>query len=348
MRRSAWYICRWGAWSVIFFFLWRRVLPYYTKMLSSTLLPIWAATSAASTCRPTFILNSSNSGSITLTPSCGSLDASQQHAVFLRGSGNGPLPALGSLVNGTVISKDGITVPGARLDGTIAVFATDGTGQPVLANIDGHSSPNAAARSNDAFPRAASCCGGCTTCSSSVICQPACQQPVYGSCSFYKACAEATLHCGPDGYPVHYGDRLCNEFVANTAYFTPQGQRWFNTVMHCLQLALIEPLSECGMTCDKLNTLAFDSHPRCYVDSGVCDLPLSDFVELAITVNKDFFAGPALKQALETAGGCLQHYIDEIGAEIDKLKDMAEQDVLHAGEYLGKVVVLEGIKAMLQ
>lgn len=191
-------------------------------------------------------------------------------------------------------------------------------------------------------------CGSCETCPGNPICQPTCQSPPPKSCDFYTRCAEEALECGAGGYPIRYGAKNCHRFQANLKDFSAQGQNWIWGTMTCLQKALIGPVGQCGATCKSVEDAAFKSHPQCYVDNGVCNLPLNDMVQLIITVNTDLFAGPALDQVLATAKGCASHYIAEIEARIDELKKLAEQAVVDAVVYYAKIVVLEGLKKYFQ
>lgn len=310
------------------------------------LSPLLASVAMASTCTPRLILEgvAEAASNPTNTPfiiksQCGQLDTTS-HAVFLRGSsGIAPYPELSALLDNTTISPDGITVDGFDSgDKVLTVAATDYQGHPLLAtfvlNFGGEKPQTSSVDRHSPLTRIRTA-SGCSPCNRSASCpsapmsQPACQNPPRETCTFYRACAEATLHCGPDSYPLRYGDKNCNRFKANQDSFTAQGQKWIWDVGACLQKTLIAPVQQCSMTCDKLTTTAFDSHPRCYVDSGVCDLPLSDLVELVITVNTDLFYGPAIQQILGTATGCIEHYVQEIEDKIGELRDAIKHDIFH-------------------
>ena len=43
---------------------------------------------------------------------------------------------------------------------------------------------------------------------------------IYGNCDFYTQCIEQKLECGPNGYPLAYGNRYCNHFTDSQGYFT--------------------------------------------------------------------------------------------------------------------------------
>ena len=146
-----------------------------------------------------------------------------------------------------------------------------------------------------------------------------CSNPVRGQCSFYEDCLETRYHCGPAAYPLGYGMKYCNKFNAAKGRFSDQGQTWMLDTMECLQLALVpdavgsqpEETQEHGVSpCDVLRRKAFDSHARCYIESGVCALGLKDWMQIVETIDLKTLFGSweALKEALEAAAGCLQMY----------------------------------------
>ena len=110
--------------------------------------------------------------------------------------------------------------------------------------------------------------------------------------------------------------------------------------MTCLQQALLQPLNEdCNLTCDGLLDAAFDSHPKCYADSGVCFLSFEDLVQVVVTVGSDLFYGPALEQALGVGGRCVGKFIDEAEEAIQWAKEVGD---------FGKRVIYEGVKKFLE
>jgi len=145
-----------------------------------------------------------------------------------------------------------------------------------------------------------------------------CSNPVRGQCSFYEDCLETRYHCGPDDYPLGYGKKYCNKFNAAKGRFSNQGQTWMLDTMECLQLALVpdavgpqEVEEHGGSPCDVLRRKAFDSHARCYIESGVCALGLEDWMQIVEIVDLKTLFGSweALKEALEAATGCLKMYV---------------------------------------
>lgn len=157
-------------------------------------------------------------------------------------------------------------------------------------------------------------CGkDCDACPSDPMCQDDCRNPPMKSCSFYRTCAESQLHCGNEGYPLAYGEKNCNRFVKNLAYFSPQGQDWIFKTMHCLQTAMVPVLQTCQSTCASFQAAAFASHPSCYVNSGFCALECPDIVAVFMTVNTDLVSLASLKQIVATGGLCIKNLLQTLG-----------------------------------
>ncbi|KAJ6437720.1 stanniocalcin family domain-containing protein [Purpureocillium lavendulum] len=271
-----------------------------------------------------------------------------EHAVFLRGPGMESLSSIGTPLN-TTVSGNGIVVPGLQSGRQIiTVVVTDDEGPMMQKFIlqfgaDRSVQPTSPQDKRGGQSPATCSCGSCQDCPGRPICEPTCQVPPQ-SCDFYTTCAEATLHCGPDGYPIRYGAKNCGRFVQNLDAFSSAGKAWIWRTMTCLQRALVEPVGRCGATCQAIEDTAFASHPVCYVDSGVCDLPLRDLVEIVVTVNTDLFAGPALEQVFKTASGCAGHYESALGDRISELEREARDNPIRRPIIVAEIVVLRGVQ----
>ncbi|KAJ0392393.1 hypothetical protein P43SY_003954 [Pythium insidiosum] len=136
------------------------------------------------------------------------------------------------------------------------------------------------------------------------------------SCAFYLDCLEATFPCGADGYAVGYGNKYCRAFADNEAWFSPKGKRWISDVMFCLQSDLVPLLTtkEPAKTCRQIRQMAFNSHPPCYLQAGVCTLPVSDWIALARVIGiKQLVADlQAVKQEVLVALGCPGKWLEAI------------------------------------
>jgi hypothetical protein len=155
-------------------------------------------------------------------------------------------------------------------------------------------------------------CGDCSSCPSDPMCQPSCKAPAAKSCDFYRNCAEGQLGCGPSGYPLAYGEKNCNKFTNNLNYFSTDGQAWIFGTMHCLQTAMVPVLEPCKATCASFRSAAFDSHPKCYVDNGVCGLDCPDVLAIIMTVGGDLLTLESLKQVVQTSVGCVENILQTL------------------------------------
>ena len=130
------------------------------------------------------------------------------------------------------------------------------------------------------------------------------------SCSFYT-CLEGNHKCGASGYPTSYGLNYCQKFAAVAPKLSAAGQTWIKAVTLCLQKALAADV-QCKATCDQIKDDAFASHAGCYVNNGLCSLPVSDWTKIVGVVSfEDLFGSrAALEQILQTASGCGTLYAD--------------------------------------
>ncbi|KAL4895256.1 hypothetical protein BDV59DRAFT_173550 [Aspergillus ambiguus] len=138
-----------------------------------------------------------------------------------------------------------------------------------------------------------------------------CTNPRPNSCTFYSSCLEGQFHCGSDGYPIGYGLHYCKAFTDTTSELSTDGQAWVTKTMLCLQRALVPyGTGTKSTTCSGLKEYAFGTHPGCYVDSGVCALPPTDWAIIVDTVSLPelFGSWDALKATFQTAGGCTEFY----------------------------------------
>jgi hypothetical protein len=137
-----------------------------------------------------------------------------------------------------------------------------------------------------------------------------CTDPIPGTCGFYTQCLEPKFSCGPDGYPVGYGDKYCNKFSSEHR-FSEKGNAWRLTTLGCLQRALTGFMSPDtvanGSSCSTIEQIAFDSHPACYTQSvaSLCDLNILDWrIVFSVIDVKDMVGQKALKQMVEVGKTC--------------------------------------------
>jgi len=64
----------------------------------------------------------------------------------------------------------------------------------------------------------------------------------------------------------------------------------------CLQSAFLEETSE-DMTCAEVAEVGFESHPGCYLKSGICNVPLADQFAIVLAVDLDDMNHPSQQDA---------------------------------------------------
>jgi hypothetical protein len=142
--------------------------------------------------------------------------------------------------------------------------------------------------------------------------QDTCSAPPFDNCDFYTTCLEPAYQCGPDGYPIGYGDHFCRAFSDNRGDLSAEGQTWMINTMHCLQTSLIPDVGAAGTeTCDQLRTHAFATHAGCYVDNGLCDLGFGDWFAIVgiVGIGTLVESLDAAKASGQAALGCFEEFI---------------------------------------
>jgi hypothetical protein len=131
--------------------------------------------------------------------------------------------------------------------------------------------------------------------------------------SVFYLCAEQLADfghgCGPDGYLLGYGTRYSQRFYQQARpRMSARGQRWIDSVLVCLQDDLRETI-DATTSCDDIWSLAFDSHPACYLQAGFCTLSPFDIAHVVWSIDaKDWLSRDAARQVVATAVGCGKQY----------------------------------------
>ena len=129
-------------------------------------------------------------------------------------------------------------------------------------------------------------------------------QPGCDSCNYYR-CVESLpgRSCGTGGYYLGYVGKYCEIFTKWTRpRLSPEGQKWLDDVRRCLMLSIEQAGIVPETECKQVRKIGFDAHPTCYLKSGICQLPPSDWTTILSTIapwDND------LRQIIETGVGCL-------------------------------------------
>ncbi len=132
------------------------------------------------------------------------------------------------------------------------------------------------------------------------------------SCDYYTCRdAQRAEPCGDEGYYLGFVGRYCKLFsIETTPRLSVFGQAWIDVVRTCLQDSM-EGVSD-DETCEEVKRIGYEAHPGCYIDSGFCNLPLSDLIAIANTVAPSDLGGQAVTTALQ----CVSDWIDPETREV--------------------------------
>ena len=126
-----------------------------------------------------------------------------------------------------------------------------------------------------------------------------------GACAYY-ACREVDANCGPDGYLMRYAHHYCERFrLVTEPNVSPEGQLWLRQIRRCL-IETLEVEAPPGSDCDMIATRGFGAHPSCYVETGFCELPVSDWMAVLNTIEHGDFS---FRESLLTGQGCLEAWL---------------------------------------
>ncbi|CAJ1935384.1 unnamed protein product [Cylindrotheca closterium] len=171
-----------------------------------------------------------------------------------------------------------------------------------------------------------------------------CQEPSGKTCKFYSECLEEKFQCGDSGYPLAFGLHYCEVFLRNDPDFSEEGLVWAAKVRQCLQDALVETLDR-DMSCEEVETFAFDSHPECYASTGYCFIPVSDWWNLFWAVEPNVqISGAFWSQVGQTIMLCGPKWVHaaEFLVMLGKLySEMVAEDMKQS--YVDTVLLLESL-----
>ena len=107
--------------------------------------------------------------------------------------------------------------------------------------------------------------------------------PLLNYCSYYT-CASRTLACKSSGYLESFGQKYCGRFEDREQNFSSRGKRFLAKVSLCLRNDIEENFNK--LNCSNVKPIAADSHVKCYVSLGFCNLSFMDQYRIFQTVLK--------------------------------------------------------------
>ena len=134
------------------------------------------------------------------------------------------------------------------------------------------------------------------------------QAPKESSCEFYLS-LEKTVPCGHAGYAKDFGYPYCEKFLKTKYYrFSKHGKDFLTKNALCLQEALYKGYSDHDpFTCKDIKSMAFGGHADCYINSGFCELSLSDKIILT-NVIKDQLPSKIVRDQMKEVLKRCQNY----------------------------------------
>lgn len=123
-----------------------------------------------------------------------------------------------------------------------------------------------------------------------------------GDCEFY-ACMEEEYKCGRTGYPSGYGGKYCLGFTQIEKDFSQEGRVWIEKTRACLMQRILQAPDY--NSCQELRDGSFAVHVPCYVESGFCQLPLTDKLRITHLIKKELFRYDSIKTGFEVLYQCI-------------------------------------------
>lgn len=138
--------------------------------------------------------------------------------------------------------------------------------------------------------------------------------PSRNSCAYYLQ-VEAEEHCGPDGYPLKFGYRLCEKYLEAQPTMRPNVRRWFPKIRYCLQNYL-EDYRGTIRDCSDLHRKAINSHVGCYLETGFCELGVLDQADILAVTNVDLLNLDVMGLSVRVKAACERKKLIETAPEI--------------------------------
>lgn len=126
------------------------------------------------------------------------------------------------------------------------------------------------------------------------------------ACEYYR-CKEKQYRCGKKGYLLGYVGKYCDRFSTITSSRTSsKAKSWLNKVRECL-INEFERSTDDSMSCSEIYKIGTDSHSRCYINSGFCDLSIKDWFDIVHTIDPGDLP---FRQLLLTGNSCLKKWLN--------------------------------------
>ena len=123
-------------------------------------------------------------------------------------------------------------------------------------------------------------------------------------CAYYY-CLEEEAQCGPNGYFLDFVGKYCVRFTQVTyPRLSQAGKDWMAGVRECL-ITNMESGYEEGESCTSIEKRGIADHITCYVDTGICSLPIRDWIKILSTISPLEFP---FMQAVMVGNECIKSW----------------------------------------
>lgn len=121
-------------------------------------------------------------------------------------------------------------------------------------------------------------------------------------CETYQTVAHS-LQCSDNNYLLQFGYRYCRAYVQTAYRYLPETQITLSKIRKCL---IADITSDTSLTCDNSETRAMESHLRCYVQSGFCEIDAFDQILIYQVAARETHR-TSFQKTMSTVGfACLQ------------------------------------------
>lgn len=123
------------------------------------------------------------------------------------------------------------------------------------------------------------------------------------SCSSYYA-IENQLRCGYASYVRTFALPYCQQYLDKKDSFSPQGQLILKKIRTCLQEELLNEVKSGNVLCENIRSVGIESHYKCYLESGFCDISKTDLVTVMWIARRQVFKQDVMSTFFDVLSSC--------------------------------------------
>jgi hypothetical protein len=119
--------------------------------------------------------------------------------------------------------------------------------------------------------------------------------------SFYRCRDQQLNHgegCGTEGYALAFAAKYAEVYMWDLyPQVGPEAQAFLDANLVCLQSTFLDETTP-EMSCEEVAEAGFSAHLGCYLDSGICSVPLIDQIAIFLAVDPEDMTHPSQREAL--------------------------------------------------